>query len=85
MDSEIDGVIEDVNNNLKLLKEAEQINLIDCKALLTTIFKVLADLFGRFKYMFDQFDKIMEIEQTAEKGEKSEEKPENIDIKMMYL
>jgi len=85
MSQQIEGIIEDISENIKLLKEAEQIDLKDCKHLLTILFEVQKDLFEKFQEVFKTMNKVKEIETATEKGEKNKEEPENADTKRMYL
>lgn len=85
MSQQIDGIIEDISNNIELLKDAEQIDLLDCKHLLTILFEVQKDLFEKFQDVFKTMKEVKEIEKATKKEEKNKEKPENVDVKRLYL
>ena len=72
--------VEDLSNNIKLLKTAEEINLIDCKTLFTEIFEVLKDVLEKFVETFDMVEKIMNINKATVK-----EEIEHQDFKTLYL
>ena len=85
---DLKDTIEDLDNNIKLLKEAEQINLQDTKTLLTAIFEFLKDLMERFKTMFIQVEEIIDIKQSSKEGKSNIDGTTEIkdeDIKRLYL
>ncbi|KKM60325.1 hypothetical protein LCGC14_1543040, partial [marine sediment metagenome] len=48
------------------------------------LFGVIKDLFVRFEFIFEQSEKIKELEKATEKGELYEEKINDY-VKLMYL
>lgn len=84
MSEKIDETIKALDNNIKNLEEAEQINLKDCQTLLLDLFGTIRDLWDSLKYIFIKAQKIQNIEQATEKGEKYEEKVDDEDIKRLY-
>ena len=86
MNEEVIDTIEDLGNNIKLLKSAKKINRKDCKTLLTQLFEVVKDVLEKFDRVFKHVEKIIEIEKTTENGELSEGNPiKNQDLKNLYL
>ena len=85
---DLKDTIEDLDKNIKLLKEVEQINLQDTKTLLTAIFEFLKDLMERFKTMFIQVEEIIDIKQSNKEGKSNVDGTTEIkdeDIKRLYL
>ena len=85
MSKEIEEVIESLDKNLKNLEEAEQINMIDVQTLLIDLFGVIKDLFVRFEFIFEQSEKIKELEKATDNEELYEEKADNEELKRLYL
>ena len=75
--------VEDLSNNIKILKDTEEFNIWDAKILITTIFEVLKDVLEKFVETFDMVEKIMNINKTTVKEEINSNKTQ--DIKNMYL
>ena len=69
MNEEIKEVVEGINNNIKLLEEAEQINFVDVKTLLVMVFGTLKDLFERFQGVFEKVEKVNRLGNSIIKGE----------------
>lgn len=81
MSEVINGIMEDLDKNIKLLKDAEEINLKDVQELFVMLFEVQKDMYEKFQGFFEQMQKLKEIE----KGEKYKEKKIiNEDIKRLY-
>lgn len=85
MSGKIDETMEALDKNINNLENAEEINLKDCQTLLLDLFGTIRDLWESLKFIFEQAQKIKEIDKATEKGEKYEEKIDNNDIKRLYL
>ena len=85
MSKEIEEVIESLDKNIKNLEEAEEINMIDVQTLLIDLFGVIKDLFVRFEFIFEQSEKIKELEKATDNEELYEEKADNEELKRLYL
>lgn len=84
MSEKIDETIVALDKNIKSLEDAEQINLKDCQTLLLDLFGTIRDLWDSLKYIFEQANKIQEIDEATTKGEKYEEKIIDEDVKRLY-
>ena len=81
MSEVINGIMEDLDKNIKLLKDAEEINLKDVQELFVMLFEVQKDMYDKLQGFFEQMQKVKEIE----KGKKYKEKEIiNEDIKRLY-
>jgi len=85
MSEEIKEVMAALDQNLKNLEGAEEINMKDVKTLLIEVFGVIKDLFERFQFVFVKTEQIKEIEKATEEGKEYREKMDNNDIKRLYL
>jgi len=85
MSEEIKEVMAALDQNLKNLEGAEEINMKDVKTLLIEVFGVIKDLFERFQFVFIKTEQIKDIEKATEEGKEYREKMDNNDIKRLYL
>lgn len=69
MSEEINEVVEGIDNNIKLLEGAEQINLHDVQTLLVMVFGTLKDLFERFQGVFEKVEEVKKLQGSIIKGE----------------
>lgn len=69
MNQEINEVVDGIDNNIKLLEEAEEINFSDVKTLLVMVFGTLKDLFERFQSVFEKVEQVNKLEGSIIKGE----------------
>jgi len=69
MNQEINEVVDGIDNNIKLLEEAKEINFTDVKTLLIMVFGTLKDLFERFQCVFEKVEKVNKLEGSIIKGE----------------
>ena len=81
MSEVINGIMEDLDKNIKLLKDADEINLKDVQELFVMLFEIQKDMYDKLQVFFEQMKKVKEIE----KGNKYKEKEIiNEDIKRLY-
>lgn len=81
MSEVINGIMEDLDKNIKLLKDADEINLKDVQELFVMLFEIQKDMYDKLQGFFEQMQKVKEIE----KGKKYKEKEIiNEDIKRLY-
>lgn len=86
--NQIEKIIEALDINIKNLEEANRMTMMDVKTFILDILGTMRDMWERLKDFFLEMQKIKEIEECTEKGEKykqeiSEEKKS--DLEGIYL
>jgi len=87
MDGEIDETIKALDQNIKNLEEVDEINLRDCQILLLDLFGTIRDLWDSLKYIFEQAQKIKEVDDATNKKIKDIEESgkSSIEVKGLYI
>jgi len=85
--NQIEEIINALDTNLKNLEDARGMTMGDVKEFLLDLLGTVRDMWERFKGFFEEMDKLKEIEEATEKGEKYTDHSKKIndnDVERLY-
>lgn len=83
--NQIEQIINALDFNLKNLDDARGMTMADVKEFLLDLLGTVRDMWERFQPFFTEMEKLKQVKNTTEKGEKKKKEILEDDIENLYL